>query len=444
MKKKQTFITRKTIKTEAIDIVQNVVKPKTENSPLVASSPLRFTNTPTITTEDDENFAYGDVENPKSDNVVYDIDDYMSSGDLTQINNLSEQDYIHTMQLINNSYCNLGLVKRLGVSCLVATGTGLAMMPVFNYLVKNSEQFGVDVHNNKIIFDISTANTFIVASFSSFVTMNEFIKKHQTNKLDNDSFVNALSKVCASFSLILPLGLLWVTEVNNQKIAESSGFDQYMAWATFSTIPLVVNQVIESITNVNKVLEAKNFEMISLNDNEVINRVSIGSKIVIYGLAATSLIGRSIAFTEVCKSLALASGVNEEVALGLGIAIGGILTSSGVSILEYNNIKILFETTSNNFTMKKAVTGTVALAEGIWFTLPLVSIGLDATSNWNPLLKGGLFVPLLASHTVLESTRIYDNMTSVCNYISDGFSSLKQWCCNDDDIQLVGDNNDYS
>lgn len=435
-------MSKKKIKQSGVNIYGGTVI--SVNSPLISNSPVRFTNTPTITTDDDENFINVDVETPKSDKIIYDLDDYMSSGDLNQLSQISEQEYIETSKLINNSSsCNLELVKRLGVSCLVATGTGLAMMPVFNYLVKNSEQFGIDVHNNQIIFDLSTANTFIVASFSSFVTMNEFIKKHQQTKLDNDSFIIALSKVCASFSLILPLGLLWVTEVNNQKIAESSGFDQFMAWATFTTLPLIVNQTVESITNVNKVLEAKNLEMINLNDNEVVNRISIGSKIVIYGLAATSLIGRSIAYTEACKALALVSGVNEEVALGLGIAIGGILTSSGVSILEYNNIKILFETTSSNFTMKKAVIGTVALAEGIWFTLPLVSIGLDATSNWDSLLKGGLFVPLLTSHTVLESTRIYDNMTSVCNYISDGFSSLKQWCCNDDDIQLVGDNGDF-
>lgn len=398
----------------------------TERSSLLSSSnspPVRFTVTPVMSNTDDDYFD----------------DEVDSKGQDIISNNINSTNIINVNNIKYNSYCDLNVIKRFVISTIVAGGTGFAMMPVFNYLVKNSEQFAIDVHNNKIIFDISTANTFIIASFSSFVTMNEFIKKHQTNKLDNDSFVNALSKVCASFSLILPLGLLWVTEVNNQKIAESSGFDQYMVWATFSTIPLVVNQVIESITNVNKVLEAKNFEMISLNDNEVINRVSIGSKIVIYGLAATSLIGRSIAFTEVCKSLALASGVSEEVALGVGIAIGGILTSSGVSILEYNNVKILFEVPSSEFTVKKAVIGTMSLTEGLWFTLPLIALGLEAVKDWNPLLKGVLFVPLVISHTVLESTRVYDNMTSVCNYISDGFSSLKQWCCSENDISLLGE-----
>lgn len=400
----------------------------TERTSLLSNStspPVRFTITPVMSNTDNDYFE--DEINDEVDSEDQDILN-INSNDIITVNNIKY-----------NSNCDSNVIKRFVISAIVAGGTGVAMMPVFNYLIKNSNQFGIDIHDNRIVFDISTANTFIVSSFSSFVSINEFIKKYQTYESVNDNLVTVLSKVCASFSLILPLGLLWTTEINNQKMAESSGFDQYMAWATFSTIPLVVNQVIESITNVNKVLEAKNFEMISLNDSEVINRVSIGSKIAIYGLAATSLIGRSIAFTEVCKSLALASGVSEEVALGMGIAIGGILTSSGVSILEYNNIKILFETTSGEFTVKKALMGTLALTEGLWFTLPLIALGLEATTDWNPLLKGALFIPLVTSHTVLESTRIYDNLTSVCDYISDGYSSLKQWCCSKDDISLSGD-----
>lgn len=44
--KKKTQITKRITTTESIDIVKEVSVPKTENSPLVASSPLRFVNTP--------------------------------------------------------------------------------------------------------------------------------------------------------------------------------------------------------------------------------------------------------------------------------------------------------------------------------------------------------------------------------------------------------------
>lgn len=407
-----------------------------------SSPPVRFTNTPIVsTTDDDINYFKNNYEIEQNDNHEI-IDD-----DILTIPNINENININKILTDESkkSYCDYSILKRLTISSLVATGTGLAMMPVFNNLVKNSDQFGIDIHNNKIVFDISTANTFIISSVSSFVTLNEFIKKHQQQKLDNDSLKIALSKTCASFSLILPLGLLWVTEIDNQKVTESSGFDQFIAWATFTTLPLIVSQTLESITNVNKVLEAKNLEMINLNDNEVVNPISIGSKIVIYGLATTSIIGRSIAFTEICKALSLASGVSEEVALGVGIALGGILTSSGVSVLEYNNVKILFETPSGNYTLKKAVLGTVALAEGVWFTLPLVSLGLSATNSygWDSLIKGALFIPLLASHSVLESTRIYDNVSSICDYISDGFSSFKEWCCNDE-VSVSGEDYYYT
>lgn len=441
MKKKQTLITRKTVKTEAIDIVENVVEPKYEDLLLVASSPLKFTRTTLysgVNSEDENNFI--DNDNSNSDDAIvsfpfddrFIVDNNISKPDL---DNNSEDFTINNNDSVTTSYCTSDLAKRLTINTLVATGTGVAMMPVFNHLVKNSEKFGVDIHSNKIIFNLSTANTFLVASFSSFITMNEFIKKHQTSKLESDTWVVSLSKTCASFSLILPLGLLWVTELNNQKVADSSGFDSYMAWATFSTLPLVASQIVDSLSNVNKLLT------ITAQDNK--GSLSAGGQILTYGLAATSIVGRSIAFTEVCKSLALATGISEDISLGLGIGIGGVLASLGVSILEHNTIKILFETPHNEFTAKKLIVGGLALTEGLWFTLPLISIGLDATSNWNPLLKGALFIPLVASHTVLESTRIYDNISTFCDYVSDGFSTLKDWCYGNDDIQLAGDNGDF-
>jgi hypothetical protein len=422
-------------KTEAIDIVQNVVEPPTENSPLVSSSPLRFIN---ITPYPERIRDVSDIfiNEPSDDDVSFPFGgNFIDKKSLEPYSKNNNEDLTITINKASSPYFSCDMAKRLAIDTVIATGTGIAMMPIFNHLVKNSEKFGIDIHSNKIIFNLSTANTFLVASFSSFVTMNEFIKKHQATKLESDTWIVNLSKTCASFSLILPLGLLWVTEVNNQKVANSSGFDEYMAWATFSTLPLVASQIVDSLSNVNKLLT------ITAQNNK--GSLSAGGQILTYGLAATSLVGRSIAFTEVCKSLALASGVDEKIALGLGIAAGGVLTSLGVSILEHNTIKILFETPRSEFTAKKLIAGGLALTEGLWFTLPLISIGLDATSNWNPLLKGALFIPLVASHTVLESTRIYDNISTFCDYVSDGFLTLKDWCYGNDDMQLAGDNGDF-
>lgn len=331
------------------------------------------------------------------------------------------------LTIINEPICTTKLAKRLLIDTVIAGGTGLAMMPIFNHLVRNSDKFGIDIHSNKTLFNLSTTNTFIVSAFSSFINTNEFIRKQDDNSNDNNSKIVNFSKLCASLSLILPVGLLWVTEVNNQKIANSKGFDEYIAWASFTTLPLIVSQIIDSITHVNK---------LALGEEQKVP-LSSGGKIMIYGLAISSVIGRSIAYTEVCKSLGVASGLSEDVSLGLGIAAGGILTSAGMSILEHSTIKFLCETQDGNFTAKKFITGTLAFTEGLWFTLPLISIGLDATSNWNPLLKGALFVPLVISHTVLESTRVYDNVLTFCDYVSDGLSSLKDYCFGED-MQLSG------
>lgn len=333
-------------------------------------------------------------------------------------------------------YCTPNLALRFAVDTIVASGTGLAMMPVFNHLVKNSEKFGINVHANETIFDISTINTFGVSLFSSFITTNEFIKKHQEGEYTKDSPIIVLSKISGSFSLLLPVGALWITELHNQKVANSSGFDEYIAWATFTTIPLITNQIVSSITNVNKSL--------AIQEQNKEGILSAGGQIITYGLSLASLVGRSITYTEICKSLILATGVSEEMALTLGIVTGGILATSGISILEHNVIKNLFEIPSTEFTVKKIAIGGFAFAQGVWFTLPLVSIGLDATNNWNPLLKGAVTIPLLASHTVLESTRIYDNISIFCDYISDGFSSLKNWCYGYEDIdaQITGSSSD--
>lgn len=346
----------------------------------------------------------------------------------------SESNSNHEIEDIK-PYCTTDLALRFAVNTIVASGTGLAMMPVFNHLVKNSEKFGINVHANDTIFDISTINTFAVSLFSSFITMNEFIKKHQEGKSKSDSPIIILSKISSSFSLTLPLGALWITELHNQKVANSSGFDEYMAWAAFTTIPLATNQIISSIVNVNKSL--------AVQEQNKDGILSVGGQIITYGLSLASLVGRSITYTEICKSLALATGMSDEVALTVGIVTGGILATSGISILEHNVIKNLFEIPSGKFTVKKLAIGSFAFTQGVWFTLPLVSIGLDATNDWNPLLKGAVTIPLLASHTILESTRIYDNISTFCDYVSDGFSTLKDWCYGNDQVQITGDNSDF-
>lgn len=454
MKKKQTFITRKTIKTEAIDIVQSVVEPKTENSPLVASSPLRFVNLPnTFTTDEEIPASFRSVAEDDEENSEENYQDIKitprSDDDITFGWNEKNGAYIIRQDDINDSRdviirepseplstgSRIKTIKRILPSVIVATGTGLAMMPIFNKMVKNSEQFSIDIHSDKYLFNSSTANTFIVAYFSSFSNMYSFIKKHQdTLTSESKHICISIGKAAASLSIMLPLGLLWSVELSNQKIAGSSGFDEFMAWATFTTAPLIIDRMVDSANTFDKLY----------NKDYFFNLNTIGSKMVVYGLATLSVAGRSIAFTEIAKQMAIAMGLSPEIALGAGIIIGGVLGSGGTAVFEYQAVKSLFEVKTSEYNAKTLLIAAFSMAEGVWFTLPIISLGLTATEGWNPLLKGALLVPLLASHTTLEATRIYDNISNFCDYVSDGFSSVKDWCFGNADLQLVGDNNDYS
>lgn len=310
------------------------------------------------------------------------------------------------------------LIQKILPSIIIATGTGLAMMPVFNHLVKNSEQFGIDIHTNKIAFDLSTANTFIVASFSSFSSIYHFIQKYQKQMVPESKNISvSLSKIGASCSLVLPLGLLWGIELQNQKVANSGGFDEFLAWATFTTAPLIVDRIVESVQTVNNLYENRN--TIDLN--------SVGSKLVVHGLAGLSLIGRALAYTEAAQTLGLAMGMHPEFALATGIIAGGVLGSSGIGLFEYNAVKSLFAEQKESMTIRKTLCGAISVIEGAWFTLPIISLGFQFAENWNPLLKGVLFTPLFVSHTVLESTKIYDHVMMSYDTISEGISSLG--CC---------------
>jgi hypothetical protein len=317
------------------------------------------------------------------------------------------------------------ILERIIPSTVVALGTGLAMMPIFNNLVKHSEEFGIDIHSNRVLFNMSTANTFIVAFFSSFSSMYHFIAKHQTqidsavsqteNKVKDTAII--LSKILASCSALLPLGLLWGVELQNQKIVDSSGFDKFIAWATFTTIPLIADNVVESVQTVN-----------NIHDNPTdIELDTMGSKLVVYGLAGLSIAGRVIAYTEVVKTLAAATGISQNAALGIGIA-GGLLGSGGITAFEYNAIKSLFAKIDEPFTFKntfkKALIGTFAALEGAWFSLPIVALGLNATTEWNPLLKGALFTPLFVSHSIFEATKIYNNIMMGYDSIYEEISTI--------------------
>ncbi len=396
---------KKVVKTESVEIIIN------SSSPLLGNLNEQTTAIKSTQTDSFESVSIGN--NTTDEDIATSFgkpDDNSQHDSITKIHGKPEK--------VIGQKAKIELVQKLLPSTLIATGTGLAMMPIFNHLVKNSELFGIDIHSNEQLFATSTANTFIIASFSSFSTMYHFIEKYQKQMVPESKHIALIfGKIGASCSIVLPLGLLWGIELQNQKFAGSNGFDEFLAWATFTTTPLIIDRIVESVQTVNNIYE----------NNKEIELNSVGSKLIVYGLAGLSVIGRALAYTEAAQTLGLAMGMHPEFALATGIIAGGILGSGGITLFEYNAIKSLFAEQTEPMNIKKALCGAISTIEGAWFTLPVISLGLQFADNWNPLLKGVLFTPLFVSHTVLEATKLYNNIMMSYDTVIDGIDALG--CC---------------
>jgi hypothetical protein len=296
------------------------------------------------------------------------------------------------------------LFKRIFMSSVAGLGTGLAMMPIFNAEVRNLDNFGIDIHDSIAAFSISTINTLIVSSVISATIIYNSMKEES---LDIEALPRKqqlmidFGRTAAICSTVFPLSLLWQVELHDQQVANSSGFDEFMAWATFTTMPLIICKTLESFDAV------KDF---AKNEHKQIELKSSGSKLTVYGLSSLSITGRFISYTAAAYSLGSAMGLGDDVALTAGIAVGGVCGSGIVGLAEYLTLKSLFKERTTAFSKKEVLAGALTTLEGIWFTMPLVSTGINYTKSWNPFITGALYTPLFISHAICESSTIYNNI----------------------------------
>lgn len=301
--------------------------------------------------------------------------------------------------------------KKIIPSVIVGLSTGLAMTPVFNHLIKQSEIFGNDIHKNDYTFAISTINTSCIYGVTATGSMYYFLKSKELNVRNNlDRKLLILAKIAASCVALVPLSLLWVIEIENQKAVKSEGFDAFIAWATFTTAPLLISKCIDSCRSINKMYQ--NIETIQLD--------STGSKFFVYTPVALSLVGRFISYYAAGNNLAKAAGGDNTTSMIAGVASGGI-GSLSTSIFEFTALKSLFKKQTESFTLTKFCAAAASIIEGTWFTIPVVSIGITATEGWNPFVKALLFTPLFVSSAAAESLNIYevgeniyDSLTGCC------------------------------
>lgn len=391
----------------------------------LSSSPLRFYgsqgNTPS--------FYTGGLTSDNENLPKHWLDEYVDQKDTKNDTSSSDEDDGSLPTHINHEPTNkAALAINIVSSLLVSGGTACAMMPIFNYLVRNSKELGIDVHDNQALFITSTVNTFIVTAISSFGNVYHHIDKLQHGMPNHSNGYQILFKIGAGFSIVLPIGLLWGIETHNQKVAGSSGFDEFIAWAAFTTIPLIINNTIESIRTVDKFF-AEQTHKVHLD--------SVGSKLAVYGLTLMSLAGRAIAYTQAAKTLCEIIGIDETVSLGIGIAAGGIVGSSGVALFEHEAVKSLF-IAKEPITAKKVFGGLCSTIEGAWFSLPTLALGLKFAEGWNPLLKGLLFTPVVISSTTYGASKLYDN-------IATSFESITNFCSSGSvyDVETTGSQYDY-
>lgn len=159
-------------------------------------------------------------------------------------------------------------------STILGAGVGLAMMPIFNREVKNLENYGINIHENTTSFAISTINTLIIAGCSTgFYLYNYFINHQENTKQEEPNkcktAILTLCKIGSIVSALIPVSMLWNVELNNQKVEGTHGFDQFVAWATFTSAPLLIFKTFYTHNKVSKYIVAKFDNSHNTNGQEI-------------------------------------------------------------------------------------------------------------------------------------------------------------------------------
>lgn len=407
---------------------------------------------PQIKEEDDEEEEKKEIE----ENIIH--DKVLESADLLQYStNVNRSDQPNSMQIVsvnntNHNYCAKKILK-ISTSGLIGVGSGLAMMPIYNDSIWQLENFDIHVHEQKAFFIVSTINTLLVVSLCNSFGMYKHLmhKKQLVNDVHNDFYtelephlgildkIKKVSyeglKLATITSAIQPILMLWDIELKDKSFNEdTSTFDEFTAWATFTTVPLLLYKAIENYSNFTKTIESSKTKHIELD--------SLGSKLFVYGTSALSAVGRGIALTSIYKSLLEDIGVEEKNATITSIILGGIIANGIQGILEYSHIQSLFEKNINHLSIKEIAKGIFSAIEGGWFALPTIAVGLNAMENMNVLLKMAIFLPTFLSRTTFEADNIYDSFSNSHNQ---QFIPVHQTHVQDSIQELLGDQQvDYS
>lgn len=316
------------------------------------------------------------------------------------------------------------LIAKIGLSSSLAFLTGLGMMPIFDEDIKSLTSEGLDWEDNEYISPIIALNTLLIFSIlANYFYLNYLVedtRDFREDREENNSDNEVLNKVflgsagivslCAS---ALPVSQLWVVETDNQEYVGSSGFDQYIAWATFTTLPVFLNEAITCYASLKDQFQRKLLH---------VDLDSIGDKLFLYTPVIASVPGRFISYYYSTYFLAKEIGLPEEIAIGIGITIGGVIGSTVIGAIEYGSLKSLFQKQESPMSKFSIVLGVFCAVEGCVLALPMIATGMDVIEDQSALLKSALYAPLFITSSTLKASIIHESIIG-------SYNAIKQYCC---------------
>lgn len=315
------------------------------------------------------------------------------------------------------------LFVKIGFSSTLALLTGLGMMPIFDDDINSLTTDGLDWEDNEYISPIIAINTLAIFTLlANYVYLSYLTEESDVDIVENKpgKLALTLAKFVAICAAISPVSQLWVVELDNQEYVGSSGFDQYIAWATVTSLPILAHESMTCYSSLKAQLR-DNLNHIDLN--------SVGDNIFVYTPTLLSIPGRFISYYYSTYFLAKEIGIPEELSIATGILVGGVIGSAVLGVAEYRALKSLFEQKEEPIGKLKTLFGVMCALEGVILTLPMVATGMSAIEDQPALIKGVLYSPLFISNTVFRGSSIYEAVVGTYDFMNSYF------CLDNDKIE---------
>jgi len=351
----------------------------------------------------------------------------------------------------------------IGVSVFAAAAT----MPIFQEEVEHLERYKINIRDSSSLKDSCLLNTLTVITAHCGLSLvkksydlYKYYTNHGANSIDTEEDIDIpIQKnyktlriiaplLISPISSLMPVYLLWKVELDNQQVAKSHGFDEFMKWATATTVPLIIYRSAHSHGSASKFVNKVIDKLTGTRTQEVSAELeTIGAKLVVYGTTATAFAGRAITFYSMIKNIMDNILPDDELEVSkkiLSVVLGSGMINAVHFISDYSKMKELFTTKFNTSEIcsvsgvAKAFLAIFSSLEGAWFALPIVGIGIKPIEDIGigTLPKAALLVSMYISHANHESIAFYKGFMEGAVTIKE---ILGDYCCTDKNIGLMNE-----